>query len=62
MKFDFSQFHPLDHWAGELRCWRLPGGPLVHLRYWWDYQGPGYNPDDWEDVTPDEFLSDEPDR
>ena len=55
MKFDFSEFHPLDHWAGSWRCWSLPGGPQRHIKFWWHYQGPGYHEEDWEDVT-DEFM------
>ena len=51
MKFDFSQFHPLDHRWGSLRCWRLPRGPIRHAVLWWKYQGPGFHLEDWEDVT-----------
>lgn len=35
MRFDFSGFHPSDHWPGTVRCWRLPGGPVRHLKVAW---------------------------
>ena len=45
IKFDFSEFHPLDHWPWERRCWSsqvqpgytLPfkGGPWHHLTLAW---------------------------
>lgn len=60
-KLDFSEFHPLDHFAGDRRCRSLPGGFLRHVRLWWDYQGPGWNPDDWEDVTDEIRKTERPD-
>lgn len=47
-RLDFKQFHPLDHWPWERRCWsrkarpgwKTPfyGGPLYHLRIAWEYK------------------------
>lgn len=34
-KLDFSQFHPLDHWPFEVRCYRFYGGPWHHLKIAW---------------------------
>jgi hypothetical protein len=44
-KIDFSEFHPLDHWPWQRRCWsRQPqgsysapfkGGPWHHLKLTW---------------------------
>ena len=36
--FDFSGFHPLDHWAFTSRCRSAPGGPLRHIAFWQAYQ------------------------
>lgn len=36
MKFDFSQFHPLDHWPYSPRCHEFYGGGRHHLRLAWD--------------------------
>jgi hypothetical protein len=55
MKLDFSEFHPLDHWAGDDRCRSMPGGFRRHLDLWWRYQGPGYHPEDWVEVSPEEW-------
>ncbi len=36
MRFDFSEFHPLDHRPGTSRCRGLPGGVRQHLKVaWW---------------------------
>lgn len=45
MRLDFSEFHPLDHWPWQRRCWsrqaqpgyELPfkGGPWHHLKLAW---------------------------
>lgn len=45
VRLDFSQFHPLDHWPWQRRCWsgrpqgsyELPfkGGPWHHLKLAW---------------------------
>jgi|SRR6266699_2385542 len=47
-KLDFSQFHPLDHWPWERRCWSKEiqpgwetpfyGGPRHHLKIAWEYK------------------------
>lgn len=35
MEFDFSDYHPLDHWPGTRRCWAHPGGVRRHLWLAW---------------------------
>lgn len=37
---DFSVFHPLFHWAFSRECFGWHGGPVQHIRLWWDYQAP----------------------
>lgn len=37
MKFDFSQFHPLDHWPGTSRCREHYGGWRRHLVIAWQW-------------------------
>lgn len=37
MKFDFSQYHPLDHWPGTSRCRQHYGGWRNHLVIAWDF-------------------------
>jgi hypothetical protein len=48
-EIDFSIFHPLDHWAFSRDCFGWYGGPLQHLRLWWEFQRPGWDKD-WEPV------------
>lgn len=48
-EIDFSVFHPLDHWAFSPQCFRWHGGPIHHLRLWWEFQRPGWDKD-WEPV------------
>lgn len=40
MCLDFSEFHPLDHWAGDSYCRSLPGGFKRHIALWNEYQSP----------------------
>ncbi len=49
MNFDFSHFHPLDHWALSPECWRWYGGPVNHIKLWWTFQI-RLSDDDWEEV------------
>jgi len=35
---DVSEFHPLDHWPGDMRCRTLPGGFRRHMSYAWDFK------------------------
>lgn len=37
-KFDFSQFHPLDHWPFTARCREHYGGGRHHLSIAWDFR------------------------
>ena len=37
-KFDYSEFHPLDHHILEPVCWGWAGGIPRHIKLWWDYQ------------------------
>jgi hypothetical protein len=39
--FDFSVFHPLDHWILTPRCRSFYGGARRHLSLWWNYE-PGF--------------------
>ena len=39
-KLDFSQWHPLDHWAFTKYCRTFHGKGFHHLRLWADYQMP----------------------
>jgi hypothetical protein len=38
MEFDFSQFHPLDHWPGTRDCRSFYGGTRNHLKMTWSYR------------------------
>jgi hypothetical protein len=40
MKFDFSRFHPLDHWTFSKTCFGWYGGPIQHMKLWAQYQAP----------------------
>jgi hypothetical protein len=37
-KLNFSQFHPLDHYPFEKRCWEFYGGPVTHIQYGWQFK------------------------
>lgn len=47
-KLDFSQFHPLDHWPWQRRCWsrkvqygwetQFYGGPIHHMKLAWEFK------------------------
>lgn len=38
MNFDFSQWHPLDHWPGSARCRQHFGSWQHHLVIAWEYR------------------------
>lgn len=41
-RFDFSQYHGLDHWPFSPRCHNMPtGGGLYHLRLAWQQRRRG---------------------
>ena len=45
---DFSEFHPLDHWPWQRRCWSnklqggwetpFYGGPIHHVKLSWQFK------------------------
>lgn len=37
-EFDYSEFHPLDHWPWQPYCWGWYGGVPRHISLWWDFQ------------------------